>query len=238
MSSFKEKAQLFIMGLMAGLIIAGGFFILKLDDYFKELNVYKSVAHTFSSDSKNKEVAVKMDDAKPLKEDKSIQKKIKRIVQENVSENDKALSHDTLNMNTAKDSLTIDAANTNDIVVKKDGLLFTKTVEVANLSPVASTLNTKDSLLQKVSGVSDDRLNSKQFFNIEFWHSPLNYKGYKMSKYKLVLYGITSADGIKIFKSEDIIYLKNQGLIYKLDQAGDFKPYERITDEAVINKLK
>jgi len=177
MSSFKEKAQLFIMGLMAGMIIAGGFFILKLDDYFKELNVYKSVAHTFSSDSKNKEVAVKMDDAKPLKEDKSIQKKIKRIVQENVSENDKALSHDTLNMNTAKDSLTIDAANTNDIVVKKDELLFTKTVEVANLSPVASTLNTKDSLLQKVSGVSDDRLNSKQFFNIEFWHSPLNYKG-------------------------------------------------------------
>jgi hypothetical protein len=48
MSSFKEKLQVFMLGLMAGLIIAGGFFILKLDDYFKELNFYKNVVKTFT----------------------------------------------------------------------------------------------------------------------------------------------------------------------------------------------
>ncbi len=44
MSNFRERSQLFLLGLMFGLLIGCGFFILKLDDYFKELSVYKSVA--------------------------------------------------------------------------------------------------------------------------------------------------------------------------------------------------
>jgi len=48
MSSFKEKSYGFIIGILVGLIVAGGFFIFKLDDYFKELSFYKSVSNTFS----------------------------------------------------------------------------------------------------------------------------------------------------------------------------------------------
>ena len=55
MSSFKEKSFGFIIGILVGLIVAGGFFIFKLDDYFKELNFYKSVSNTFSSDTKTAE---------------------------------------------------------------------------------------------------------------------------------------------------------------------------------------
>ncbi|MCX6295511.1 MAG: hypothetical protein NTX97_05505, partial [Bacteroidetes bacterium] len=88
------------------------------------------------------------------------------------------------------------------------------------------------------SGIKDDRNTSKQFLNIEFWSSPLNYKGYKMSKYKLVLYGIASAEGLKLFKLDDDIYMKSASFVYHLDAFGDFKPYERITDESIINKLK
>ena len=96
----------------------------------------------------------------------------------------------------------------------------------------------KDSLLQKVSGVKDDKNVASQFFNIEYWQSPLNYKGYKMSKYKMVLYGIAASDGMKVYKLDDIIYLKNASMVYRLDNTGDFKPYERITDEVIINRLK
>ena len=59
-----------------------------------------------------------------------------------------------------------------------------------------------------------------------------------MSKYKLVLYGLASAEGLKLFKLDDVIYLKSSSFIYRLDAVGDFKPYERITDESIINKLK
>lgn len=241
MDNLKKKSQVFIVGVMVGLIIAGGFFILKLDDYFKELNFYKKVAETFSSASKNNEVPVKLDDIASSKEKKENDNKtkIKKTSTGNSDiKTDYVLDADTLNAHSIKDSLRTENSNPDDIVVRKDELLFTKTLEIFNLSPVASNVNPKDSLLQKVSGVNDDRMNTKQFLNMEFWHSPLNYKGYKMSKYKLVLYGITSSDGIKLYKLEDVIYLKNSGMVYRLDYASDFKPYERITDESIINKLK
>jgi hypothetical protein len=235
MSSFKEKSQGFIIGIMVGLIVAGGFFILKLDDYFKELNFYKSVSNTFSKNNKEAEpievdntkteVSVKKGKTKPLQLEKNT----------NSEENKTTSLSDSSSV--SKDSLTLENPNSENLIVRKDELLSTKTVEVINLDPVAK-LTAKDSLLQKVSGIKEEKKSYKQFLNIEFWSSPLNYKGYKMSKYRLVLYGITSAEGIKLYNLDDVIYLKSASFVYRLDSFGDFKPYERITDEAIINKLK
>jgi len=235
MSSFKEKSQGFIIGIMVGLIVAGGFFILKLDDYFKELNFYKSVSNTFSKnnieaepievDNTKAEVTVKRGKNKQLQIDKDISSEENRTV--SLSDSSSA----------SKDSLILENPNSENLIVRKDELLSTKTVDVINLNPVAK-LTAKDSLLQKVSGIKEDKSYYKQFLNIEFWSSPLNYKGYKMSKYKLVLYGIASAEGIKLYNLDEVIYLKSASFVYRLDSSGDFKPYERITDEAIINKLK
>ena len=138
----------------------------------------------------------------------------------------------------SKDSLALQSENSDDIIVRKDELLSTKTVDVVNLNPLASRNNAKDSLVQKISGIKDDKNVSQQFFNIEFWQSPLNYKGYKMSKYKIILYGIESPEGLKIFKVDDLIYLKKNSTVYKLDYSSEFKSYEHITDENIISKLK
>jgi hypothetical protein len=234
MGRFKEKSQGFIIGVMVGLIVAGGFFILKLDDYFKELNFYKTLAGTFSSESKETphpaSVPETTSTSKPKKE------KVKsKPVQEETMEEEKIIVPDT--MKATHDSLILQNPEMEDgVVIRKDELLSTKTLEVVNLDPVAK-MTQKDSLLQKVSGIKDDR-NSRQYFNLEFWSSPLNYKGYRMSKYKLIVYGIASADGLKLFKLDDVIYMKSAGMVYRLDPTGDFKPYERITDETIISRLK
>ncbi len=244
MSSFKEKSQAFIMGLMAGLIIAGAFFILKLDNYFKELNFYKNIVKTFKSDSKEKETIVITDNAAPLKEKKIRDNSKKKSVQLNDSsgseklKTDFILNADTLSMHSPKDSTGFNnAVVQEDIVIRKDELFLTKTIEIINLNPALNQNNSKDSLLHKVSGVKDDK-NQKQFINIELWQSPLNYKGYKMGKYKVVLYGITSLEGLKIFAIENNIYLKHGTIVYNLENTSEFKPYERVTDENIINKLK
>jgi hypothetical protein len=52
LSSLREKSQVFIIGLLIGLLVAGGFFVFKLDDYFKELNFYKRFAETFEDQKK------------------------------------------------------------------------------------------------------------------------------------------------------------------------------------------
>lgn len=235
MSSFKEKSYGFIIGILVGLIVAGGFFIFKLDDYFKELNFYKSVSNTFSSDTKTAESSAKEEVAPKSAETKK-KKKEAVITVDKFGEDEKVVKVDSNKV--VKDSLTLEnPSNNNDVVVRKDELLSTKTLEVLNLDPVAK-MNGKDSLLQKVSGIKDDRSTSKQYLNIEFWSSPLNYKGYKMSKYKLILYGVSSPEGLKIFKLEDVIYLKSSSFVYRLDATGEFKPYERITDESILNRLK
>lgn len=241
MSSFKDKFQVFIIGLMAGLLIAGAFFILKLDNYFKELSFYKSISKTFSADTKSNESLMKT--AEPIlpKEKKSGSGSVKNNKSQtdaSKTKNDFVLDGDTLKTNAIKDSLKSDNSDSDNIVVRKDELLSTKTLEVINLNLIASRSNSKDSLLQKVSGIKDDKNNNQQFFNIEFWQSPLNYKGYKMSKYKIILYGIESTEGLKILKVDDLIYLKNGTSVCKLDYSSEFKSYERITDESIINKLK
>lgn len=234
MSSFKEKSFGFIIGILVGLIVAGGFFIFKLDDYFKELSFYKSVSNTFSSDQKTEETSPK-EEVVPKANEKKKKKKVEVIT---VDENGEDVKVEKLDTNkVVKDSLTLENPNTDDVLVRKDELLSTKTLEVLNLDPVAK-MNGKDSLLQKVSGIKDDRSTAKQYLNIEFWSSPLNYKGYKMSKYKLILYGVSSPEGLKIFKLDEVTYLKSASFVYRLDATGEFKPYERITDESILNRLK
>lgn len=246
MSNFKEKSQVFIMGLMAGLIIAGGFFILKLDDYFKELNFYKNIAKSFHQDSKNGEATVKLEDKTPVKEKKSKDittknKSISSIDSSNIikEKTDFVLNADTLNSHLTKDSLLLTASSASeDIVVRKDEMISSKTVEIINLNSGVNHLNSKDSLLQKVSGIKDDKNNTKQFINIELWQSPLNYKGYKMSKYKIALYGVSSLEGLKVYTLDEVIYIKNGGIVYKLENSSEFRPYDRITEENLISKFK
>lgn len=235
MSSFKEKSQGFIIGIMVGLIVAGGFFILKLDDYFKELNFYKSVSNTFSINNKEAE-PIEVDSTKTVAAVKKGKTKQLQTDENTISEENRTVSLSD-SSSVSKDSLILENPNSENLIVRKDELLSTKTVDVINLNPVTK-LTAKDSLLQKVSGIKEDKSYYKQFLNIEFWSSPLNYKGYKMSKYKLVVYGIASAEGIKLYNLDEVIYLKSASFVYRLDSSGDFKPYERITDEAVINKLK
>lgn len=235
MSSFKEKSQGFIIGIMVGLIVAGGFFILKLDDYFKELNFYKSVSNTFSINNKEAE-PIEVDSTKTVAAVKKGKTKQLQTDENTISEENRTVSLPD-SSSVSKDSLILENPNSENLIVRKDELLSTKTVDVINLNPVTK-LTAKDSLLQKVSGIKEDKSYYKQFLNIEFWSSPLNYKGYKMSKYKLVVYGIASAEGIKLYNLDEVIYLKSASFVYRLDSSGDFKPYERITDEAVINKLK
>ncbi|MCW3101908.1 MAG: hypothetical protein JWO09_348 [Bacteroidetes bacterium] len=241
MSNFREKAQVFIIGLSIGLLVAGAFFILKLDDYFKELNLVKKVSQGFSSPAPPPENTEKADS--PEKQEKKQTPKPSANKAEGAGDSvaapektDLVLDADTLNMR--GDSVNAIMAAEDDIVVRKDELLLTRTLEVNNLNLMASKPGSKDSLLQKVSGIKDDKPGSRQMFNIELWASPLNYKGYKMSKYKIVLYGIQSLDNAKLYRLDDVIYLKSAAMVYRLDYASDFKQYERITDEQITNKLK
>lgn len=236
MSGFREKAQVFLLGLMLGLLIGGGFFILKLDNYFKELSLYKTLTKDEESPKEEAESKeVKANDEKPLKKKDEAQTPLND--QEPKSDSTLAESSQPGN---PSDSLFPDTlimaekmSQDDEIVVRKDEMLSSRAIEVVNLSANADKAG-KDSLLQKVSGVRED---SKGTYKVEYWKSPINYKGYKMSRNKLVLYGISSADAVSLFKIDDDIYMKHLSTVYRLAFTNDFRQFEKVSDPVVLARL-
>ena len=254
MSNYKDKIQFFIFGLMLGLLVGMGFFILKLDDYFSELNFYKRINQsqqdTLINQHLNKVVVAENSYKKkyklpqPLKQSDSLllsqsdssfgsdfEKELRRSGNRSVEK----LSADSLRNDTIEKNHLLE--NPENIIVMKDEFLSAKMIDLNSINgEQGGVVNSKDSLLEQVSGVKDYAL--KNAYRMEFWKSPINYKGYKMIKNKIVLYGIDPLDVIKLYKVENEMFLKCRQTIYQLQYANDFSPFERVMDEGILAKLK
>lgn len=226
---------------MLGLLVGGGFFILKLDDYFAELNFYKQLSQkqekTTEERTEDKAVGKSKENQskskmpyKPISTAGTVDttRKESTVLRTNV---DSSGIGDTVRLAMAEGN-----TNTNEnIVVRKDELLATRQVGMENISVNA---NDKDSLLQKVSGIRDDKNIVKQSMNVEFWRSPINYRGYKMAKNKIVLFGVAEQDDVKLYHLEEGHYIKLQQGVYKIDYTNDFRQFERINDESILARIK
>lgn len=233
MSNFKRKAQPFFLGLLLGIVIAGTFFILRLDTYFKELNFYKNFAKTFLDQQST--ATQKEQEHTPVPAKLKNKKQAEQFVSNEPPEKSTLPQGDSV---TRQDSVMKSGNIADQIVVRKDELLNVRTVELLNLSPPVVKTH-RDSLLEKVSEIRDNRsIPGKQSMQIEFWKSPLNYKGYKLSKYNVILYGLKDTQNLKLFTLDDIFYMKHASVIYKLDYNADFKPFERVVDETILHNFK
>ena len=89
-----------------------------------------------------------------------------------------------------------------------------------------------DTLLEKLLDVKT--VNSEHI-SIEFWESPVNYKGYKLSKSKLIIYGLLPSDDLNLYKKEELYFLKLDGLFYKLTETSVYNNYQPIEKPEFIN---
>jgi hypothetical protein len=121
------------------------------------------------------------------------------------------------------------------IIIKKDELLFSTPVNIINLDVVDVKAIKKDSLLQAASGIKEPSSNGPVI--IEFWKSPVNYRGYRLTKNKLVLFGMHTQDFPKLYKLNDIIYLRSGEKVFRIEKSTDFKSYEQVQDPALLSRL-
>lgn len=226
---------------MLGLLIGGGFFILKLDDYFTELNFYKQLSQKQVEKLEEKaEENVEKKNKENHGKNKLSYKPIPTVGILDTSAKDVTVNKTYIDSLITGDSIRSVAVGSitdknEEIIVRKDELLATRQVDMANLSVNA---NGNDSLLQKVSGIRDDKNTVKQPMNVEFWRSPINYKGYKMAKNKIVLFGVAEQDDVKLYRLEEGHYIKLQQGVYKIDYTNDFRQFERINDESILARIK
>jgi len=120
-----------------------------------------------------------------------------------------------------------------EIVVKRDELLDTKQVELIQIAKV-NRLNTSDSLLRNFQGEP----NNRPEYRIEFWKSPVNFKGFKFIRNAVITYGLDPTESIKLYELNEKRYLKYGAQVYRLYITDKFEPFTRITDEQLIKQLK
>jgi hypothetical protein len=206
----KRKIPTFIFGVSIGLVAGVGFFIFKLNDIFANL---KDVA--------KEQITVIEQPVKNVKEESDEKKKNKDRFKINVGNSGKVNYHEV-------DSLLRQDAELN---VATDELLSVKNVKAIKIgsSPAQDT-----SAAAKLAGVDN---NYSNLYFIEFWKTPLNSKGYRFTKNKVMLYGFVDYSNIQLYVLDNDYYIKSSDQVYKLVYGSDFSQLEKVVDNELLAKI-
>ena len=127
-------------------------------------------------------------------------------------------SSDKKNVNVETVDASADQESKEEYIIKKDVLLFTKNIKVIDKKLIVGN-NDKQNEEKSLAKEAAEKLNPEaklpeddektiKVFIVEFWRSPINYKGYKIGKNKIVLYGIDEPDWVKLYDLEGNIYME------------------------------
>ncbi len=94
----------------------------------------------------------------------------------------------------------------------------------------------KDSL---ANTSKDNSAEEKDRITIEYYKSPLNYKGYRYDVYtkKLIVYGLKRTNS-KLYRYNNQLYMKNKGDVYLIQATQIYTKFARVEDKQLIEKLK
>ena len=207
---FTRKIPTFVFGLSIGLIIGLGFFIFKINDVFNRIK-----------DSAKSQITVVEKTVKTDAKDTEEGIKNKERFKINLNKSSK--------VNYAEvDSLINE---TSEINIATDELLAVKNVKVIRINPSG---NANDSLVAEIAGIKE---NTTDLYFIEFWKTPLNSKGYRFSKNKVLLYGFIDFNNVSLYELDNSFYIKCSDQVYKLFYGADFKSLERVVDTGLLAKI-
>lgn len=205
----KRKIPTFIFGVSIGLVIGVGFFIFKITDIFNNLK-----------ETAKEQITVIQQPVKNTNEDSKITDKNKERFKINLGHSPKVNYHEV-------DSLI---KQESDLNVATDELLTVKNVKIINIGTTAMV----DTSAANVAGVET---NFSDLYFIEFWKTPLNSKGYRFSKNKIMLYGFLDFTNISLYQLDNDYYIKCTDQVYKLQFGSDFKQLERVIDSDLLAKI-
>ena len=207
---FKYKIPPFVFGVSIGLLVGIAFFIFKIDDYVKRFN------KPTIDDIKITEQTIINTVGDSKKEPSTTNKKntinTKNSPNINYTEIDALLKEEAIN-------------------VAQEELLSVKNIKVINLDNESK----KDTLTGQLAGVTNAEF--PNLFFVEFWKTPLNSKGYRMTRNRVILYGLSDFSSITIYKVDDSYYLKNDDVVYKISSGTEFKPMELVNDSDLLAKI-
>ena len=210
-----------MFGLTVGLLAGCLFFIFKLDSYVRNFNL--------SLLTQKQNISEQIVPQKKETDDTKAQEKnpVKGKAESKKESNSAVKNESLISMNDINDSAYISSDN---YQVLKEELISVKNIYVKTTSPAERT-STADSLAASLAGVTNS--SPEEFFMVEFWKTPLNSKGYKMTRSRLLIYGYPEKNDLALIKHNDAYYLRNNKMVYRLNYSSEFKPLERNTESDV-----
>ncbi len=207
---FKYKIPPFVFGVSIGLLVGVAFFMFKIDDYIKKIN---------RPNTDNIKIVERTVSEKPVEKQEKSRTDKKTTINTKNSPNINYSEVDAL----LKEEETINVA--------QEELLSVKNIKVINLDLKSK----KDTLTGQLAGVTSS--DYPNLFFVEFWKTPLNSKGYRMTRNRVILYGLSDFSSITIYKVDDNYYLKNDDVVYKISSGTEFKPMELVSDTELLAKI-
>lgn len=205
----KRKIPSFIFGVSIGIIVGIGFFVFKINDLFVRLK-----------DSAKEQITVIEQPVKNIPAEESTKEKKRDRFKIDFGNNPK------INYREVDSLIHLDS----DINVATDQLLSVKNVKAILIGSQTS----EDTLAGKLASVQES--NSDLYF-IEFWKTPLNSKGYRFLKNKIMLYGFVDFNNVLLYQLDNSYYIKCSDQVYKLFYGSEFQPLERVVDTELLAKI-
>jgi hypothetical protein len=206
--NFKRKIPSFVFGLSIGLLIGVAYFVFEFNSIFASIK------------SSIKEQAI------------VTEKKVEDKSYENYTSKDNRFKINLGKTNKVNykevDSLI---KTTDDIKVASEEFISVKNIKLISFSQN----NHKDSTITKLADVKPDDNNNLYF--VEFWKTPLNSKGYRFTKNKVMLYGFVDHINVELYELENNYYIKCSDQVFKLFYSSDFKPLEKVVDVELLAKI-
>jgi hypothetical protein len=208
----KKNISTFVFGVSVGLLAGVAFFVFKINDVFNRMkNNASGTVTVIEQPVKNIEVP-----------EEDIKRKNKERFKINLSKSPK------INYREVDSLIALDSR----LNIATEELLSVKNVKVIKIGDNISA--GQDSAAAKLAKVDE---NTSNLYFIEFWKTPLNSKGYRFSKNKVMLYGFQDYNNVVLYELDNSYYIKCSDQVYKLFYGGDFRQLERVVDTDLLAKI-
>jgi hypothetical protein len=132
------------------------------------------------------------------------------------------------------DSTSVDGGFNENISVVKEEMIYSKSLAIINLDKKKEAVSKADTIF-----IEENFGNKPEaaIFNVEIWKSPINFKGYKTGKNKIVLFGVYDFKKLSLKKINEVIYLQCDNSYYVIESTDDFRPLALLSNKKLINQL-
>ena len=208
-----------------------GILVLLLLGYEKvKVRIPTKVVQIVEADQDVEEMAINTKDDQYIVADKKLDKKIDRLEDSLISLKNRidslnaseevsiAVKHDSNDF--GFDSLLISGE---DILVERDLLLSSELIKI-EYAMDEEKIDTTDVLMDSLKyKLNIEESKPSEYLKVELWKSPLNYRGYKMSKSTLIVYGLLNELILHAYSQGDTILIETNRTSYLFEPTSNFK---------------